>query len=1057
MENNLSKTNVIHINNDSDIISFKNKNGISFTLCFSQCDCACHQNLKNENNNQYKKINNNNSILKLNLIKRNSNSNNYSKQIGKQYSLDYNYNITDINHNLKDSLNNEITGKNYEIGNITDNNYDEKKYDFLCRDKSLLNHRYDNLNYNINTKSIFNKECNHPNKEYIFYKNDMKGFKQLVTTLKDIKNRERNLARHSSLKDFNKNINKYFDNRISNNISDLRNNVINYNYEDSYDKNINKSYINFDNDNIKYIPSRMKYDNNISKLKKNLSMDNKYNYCILYNDNTQRRNEKNTLYKKYIDNSFLDYRKNQNNNLIFNYNNNKSFTTMRKNPNIYETKDYKLFDYKYNYKKDYNNYDYKIYNKENIGINNSSNHLENVIDNFVTMIKEKNYNKNLNKLNINYNRTNLDNNEDIYLPKTEERNKENLYTYKYRDYSDLKNSIKKIENKNKKKLKNEINEKIKEYENKYGKNSNFLNSNNKKSFNINKKFYKNDDNIINNTSDIYNNSSLYNLNNYNKESNSRALNYPSEKNNEENIKKNKYNNLVKYKNEINYNNKDNNKINKKDYTNIRINNKNKEKSKNKDNLNIKENNNDINQYKEENNINNFPSKKDNKNIIEPYDNSLHNKENKNNNPLNKIESNTKIYELQLTPSKLNRNNNKNNTNISYYQKEKKEQIKIKPINNKYKNKLINETVSERVKKFINKKAKINNNNNFSLSSKLNLDTNLSLSDENEKENNTFNTIQRNIDISLKTILTIYQNNEKPMILAFDIENKTFSFQDYSDFGNFEENYKLSLNNNEKSNNSYNGNLFITIDSNLYIITGKNHDMLYMFDSMKKTIIKLCSLKNNHSNGNLLNYENKIICLSGDYNKKVEMYSINKNEWTDLPEMLIERSYSSSCMLNNKNNKYIFNLFGFNLETKEYLNTIEYLVLNEKDSCWKLLKYNNPNLISLNLSKLFCINYDDKKIIIIGGYNGKDNKCIDKYIQLIFDEENFENNIIVEETDRKLKDIDINKKYLFNNGYNSYLNKEKNDIFYEVFDNEFNCHFLQRSNMGHDIFYFHYKI
>ena len=67
MENNLSKTNVIHINNDSDIISFKNKNGISFTLCFSQCDCACHQNLKNENNNQYKKINNNNSIIKLNL------------------------------------------------------------------------------------------------------------------------------------------------------------------------------------------------------------------------------------------------------------------------------------------------------------------------------------------------------------------------------------------------------------------------------------------------------------------------------------------------------------------------------------------------------------------------------------------------------------------------------------------------------------------------------------------------------------------------------------------------------------------------------------------------------------------------------------------------------------------------------------------------------------------------------------------------------------------------------------------------------------------------------
>jgi hypothetical protein len=220
------------------------------------------------------------------------------------------------------------------------------------------------------------------------------------------------------------------------------------------------------------------------------------------------------------------------------------------------------------------------------------------------------------------------------------------------------------------------------------------------------------------------------------------------------------------------------------------------------------------------------------------------------------------------------------------------------------------------------------------------------------------------------------------------------------------------------------------------------------------MVKLCSLQNNHSNGSLLNYDNNIICLSGDYNKKVEMYSMKKNEWTNLPEMIIERSNSTSCIMNNKKNKYIFNIFGFNTQTKEYLNTIEYLIVNKEDSCWKYLNYNNPNLISLNIHNLFCVNYLDNKIVIIGGYNGKDNKNINKFIQIIFDKDNFENNIRVEETDRKLNGIDMNKKYLFCNGYKSY--KDKNDTIYEVFDSEFNCHLFKENKIEHDVFYLHSK-
>ena len=365
------------------------------------------------------------------------------------------------------------------------------------------------------------------------------------------------------------------------------------------------------------------------------------------------------------------------------------------------------------------------------------------------------------------------------------------------------------------------------------------------------------------------------------------------------------------------------------------------------------------------------------------------------------------------------------------------------------------SVSERVRQYIEQKAKINK---IPLSSKLNLDTNLSLIEDNENENQIennndidYNKILRNIDISQNTIFTLYYNNNKPIILAFDIENKIFSFHDFSDFGNFEENFKKSLKNGENKNN--NGNLFITIDTNLYIITGKNHDMLYIFDSIKKSINKLCNLKNNHSNGSLLYYENNIICLSGDFNKKVEIYSIQKNEWHNLPEMIIERSNSGSCIINNKNSKYILNIFGYNYPINEYLNTIEYLDINEKDSNWKYLKYNNQNLSSLNISNFFCINYNDEKIIIVGGYNENENKYNNKFIQINLDS-NFDNNSTIEEIERKLKDIDFYKKFIFyNNGYKNYINKNNNAIFYGIFDNNLNCHLFQSSNLAHDIFYF----
>ena len=355
-----------------------------------------------------------------------------------------------------------------------------------------------------------------------------------------------------------------------------------------------------------------------------------------------------------------------------------------------------------------------------------------------------------------------------------------------------------------------------------------------------------------------------------------------------------------------------------------------------------------------------------------------------------------------------------------------------------------------------KKEKKNKSN---LISKLNIDTNLSINNE-----NIYPKLNKNIEISSKTVFTVYEYLDKIYILCFDFENRQFSLRDFADYNNFEQNYKLSLKSKDNKKGNRTGNLFLMKGNNLYIVTGKNYDMLYAYDPAKKAMYKLCSLKNNHSNGGLISFnENSLFCISGDYNKKVELFSITKNEWNDyLSETLIERSNFSFCVTNQR---FIFLIFGKNYPTNEYLNTIEYYDLknNSKDSAgWKYLNFvNKDNLIKMNICNGYALNFNDNKIILLGGYNGLENKCEQYFTQIILaNEDDLQNNInntIIERTERKFKDIDKRKKYYFNGGGNIII-ENNNDlesnkkIYFSSFDNEFNCHVIQISNLAHDVYY-----
>ena len=276
------------------------------------------------------------------------------------------------------------------------------------------------------------------------------------------------------------------------------------------------------------------------------------------------------------------------------------------------------------------------------------------------------------------------------------------------------------------------------------------------------------------------------------------------------------------------------------------------------------------------------------------------------------------------------------------------------------------------------------------------------------------------------------------IMCYDFKNKEFCLFDFADYNNFKNNYITEKNN---------GNIFISYNSILYIITGKNSDFFYCFNPQKKSMEKLCSLNNNHSKGSLISFQNSIICLSGEHNKKCEIYSINKNKWNEIAEMNFERSEFGTCIINNK---YLFALFGFNSPKNEYLNNIEFLDLLNENSLWKNLDYKSDN-ISLYIKGFLALNYLNNKIIIVGGFNGEFEKPIENFIQIILGE-NFENEIYIENVDRKLKDIQKYKNYIFSTNITE-RKDEQGRIFNVAYDNDDRIHIFEIQNMINDVFKF----
>jgi hypothetical protein len=314
--------------------------------------------------------------------------------------------------------------------------------------------------------------------------------------------------------------------------------------------------------------------------------------------------------------------------------------------------------------------------------------------------------------------------------------------------------------------------------------------------------------------------------------------------------------------------------------------------------------------------------------------------------------------------------------------------------------------------------------------------------------NNANTIKNNdnnynYNFNYEMIYTLYPFSNKN-ILHFSLKTKQFYLKEFIDTCSFKKNIVAQ--------NENNGNIFLNHQGCFYIITGQNYYSFYIYNPNNKTMKKLSNLNYNHSNGNLISFNKRIFCVSGDYTKYVEEYTEMNDKWSVSSQLHQERSNFSSCTINNK---FIFIFLGYNSLSKQYLDTIEYIDLSNENSKWEYLEYINNSNTSFCLTNFAVIPINDNKIIIFGGNNYLQ-KQINEYYQINL-ELNLNNNIYNKiSTIEKLNGAEFTEKYnnsyIFNCNFNRY--KDENNINYYVgFDKDLNVHIFNENNYQHEIFNF----
>ena len=247
----------------------------------------------------------------------------------------------------------------------------------------------------------------------------------------------------------------------------------------------------------------------------------------------------------------------------------------------------------------------------------------------------------------------------------------------------------------------------------------------------------------------------------------------------------------------------------------------------------------------------------------------------------------------------------------------------------------------------------------------------------------------------------------------------------------------------KNNYIYENSIFYNTLNGFFILTGKNSNILYYYNSINETLNKICQFINSHNKGSLLfdSEHNRIFVFSGNNNKECEYFSLNEKKVYNIPKLNNDRADASFIILKNK----IYCFFGYSKLTNKYNNSIEYIDIyggikkNEKNEIIeeKLIKFDT---LTNKIYKINDINFIFYKFL---GTKWRKTDFSDKNYSLFEFEKN--SNFL------ELPNIESND----NNNSNIFVTKFRSKNTKVLIDSNYNIHFLFLDSKNIEIFKYQY--
>lgn len=118
--------------------------------------------------------------------------------------------------------------------------------------------------------------------------------------------------------------------------------------------------------------------------------------------------------------------------------------------------------------------------------------------------------------------------------------------------------------------------------------------------------------------------------------------------------------------------------------------------------------------------------------------------------------------------------------------------------------------------------------------------------------------------------------------------------------------------------------------------------------------------------------NSVVVCSGFYNNSAEINNISTQKWSSLGKLKEMRINATMAFINDR---YVYVISGFKLiadKKGSYMNSCEYLDINNKHQGWTLVDYSNLGNVTIAASAMGVISLAKNKIVLLGGWDGTNN-------------------------------------------------------------------------------------